>query len=204
MWYPAPDSYAAANAASNGAGVLSESYLYTTEAVQASIDHLASGGILATQFGEVDYANKPNRTARYLSVVRKALKHFGVEDAASHVMVATSPTALGGSQVSTILVKRTPFTASQIAQFKATAAKVPGAQLRAVPGVASDGGVAWKVLNLKGGALSTFYKDYPYNVKAVDDNGPYFWNFARLGNVVKHINHDITSQDPEAEPASGY
>jgi spermidine synthase len=198
VWYPAPDSYAAANAASNGAGVLSESYLYTTDAVRASIDHLANGGILATQFGEIDYGRKPNRTARYLSVVRKALRHFGVEDAASHVLVATSPTRLGGSNVSTILVKRTPFTASQITQFRSTTAKVPGAQVRAAPATTGDEGIAWKVLNLRGTALAKFYADYPYDVKAVDDNGPYFWNFARLGSVVKNMNHDITSQDPEA------
>ncbi|MGH9217262.1 MAG: hypothetical protein ACRDZS_13465, partial [Acidimicrobiales bacterium] len=30
VWFPAPDSYAATNAATSGAFVLSESYLYTT------------------------------------------------------------------------------------------------------------------------------------------------------------------------------
>ena len=40
IWYPAPDSYSATNAATAGAFVLSESYLYTTETIEESLDHL--------------------------------------------------------------------------------------------------------------------------------------------------------------------
>ena len=41
IWYPAPDSYAATNGAPSSAYVLSESYLYTTNGVQSTIEHLA-------------------------------------------------------------------------------------------------------------------------------------------------------------------
>ena len=37
VWFVAPDSYAASNAASSGAFVLSESYLYTKEMLQDSV-----------------------------------------------------------------------------------------------------------------------------------------------------------------------
>ena len=47
IWYPAPDSYSATNAATAGAFVLSESYLYTKEAIEESLDHLADDGIIA-------------------------------------------------------------------------------------------------------------------------------------------------------------
>ena len=77
VWFPAPDSYAAANAASSGAFVLSESYLYTKRDGQGQPRPPAPDGILAAQFGEVDYANKPNRTARYASTVREALERDG-------------------------------------------------------------------------------------------------------------------------------
>ena len=55
VWYPAPDSYSAANAASAGAFVLSESYLYTSETIKSSLEHLTPHGLLAAQFGEFDY-----------------------------------------------------------------------------------------------------------------------------------------------------
>ena len=42
VWYPAPDSYSATNAASAGAYVLSESYLYTSETIQDSLEHLGA------------------------------------------------------------------------------------------------------------------------------------------------------------------
>ncbi len=64
IWFVAPDSYAASNAASSGAFVLSESYLYTREMIEESLVHLATDGMVVMQFGEVDYEARPNRTAR--------------------------------------------------------------------------------------------------------------------------------------------
>lgn len=116
IWYPAPDSYAAANAASSGAFVLSESYLYTSEAIQDSIEHLSDGGILATQFGEPNYEKKSNRTTRYVSTIRHALGELGIDDPSGHVLVA-SQSNVGASAASTILVKRTPFTQAEIDRF---------------------------------------------------------------------------------------
>ncbi len=67
IWYPAPDSYSATNAATAGAFVLSESYLYTTETIEESLEHLTDDGIIATQFGEINFEAKPNRTTRYVA-----------------------------------------------------------------------------------------------------------------------------------------
>ena len=62
-WYVAPDSYAATNAASSGAFVLSESYLYTKEAIKDSLQHLSDDGIMVAQFGELDFRSQPDRTS---------------------------------------------------------------------------------------------------------------------------------------------
>ena len=77
IWFVAPDSYAANNAASSGAFVLSESYLYTTEMIKESLDHLTDRGMMVVQFGELDYADAPNRTARYVMTARKAFRSSG-------------------------------------------------------------------------------------------------------------------------------
>ena len=71
IWFVAPDSYAASNAASSGAFVLSESYLYTQEMLQESLEHLTDDGMVVMQFGEKDYDLAPNRTARLAATARK-------------------------------------------------------------------------------------------------------------------------------------
>src|SRR5690606_13312788 len=104
IWYPAPDSYSA-NAAAVGAFVLSESYLYTEEAIVESLEHLAPGGVISWHYGEFDYDAAPNRTARYVATTRQALRSTGVDEPQNHFIVTTAPTQLGGSSLSTVLIK---------------------------------------------------------------------------------------------------
>lgn len=198
VWYPAPDSYAAANAATSGAFVLSESYLYTADAIEASLDQLTDDGILAAQFGEVDYDAKPNRTGRYLSTVRLALDRMGIDDPSGHVLVGTSPTELGASAVSTILVKPTPFTEDEVARFTAQSDQVEDGVIRHVPGQPNDGSVVGNVLTLPDDELDAWYDSYGFDIRPITDDAPYFWNFARYPDVVRNIDQRIDSTDPEA------
>src|SRR6476646_4795505 len=80
IWYVAPDSYAATNAASSGAFVLSESYLYTKEMIKTTLQHLTGDGIMVVQFGELNFQKSPNRTSRYIVTARSALQELGVKD----------------------------------------------------------------------------------------------------------------------------
>ena len=77
VWYVAPDSYAANNAASSGAFVLSESYLYTKEMIKNTFEHLTDDGIMVVQFGELDFRKAPNRTAATSSTARAAMESSG-------------------------------------------------------------------------------------------------------------------------------
>jgi hypothetical protein len=60
------------NAATSGAFVLPESYLYTKEMIVDAVNHLDPNGILCAQFGEIDFDIKPNRVVRYLGTAREA------------------------------------------------------------------------------------------------------------------------------------
>ena len=127
IWYPAPDSYSATNAATASAFVLSESYLYTTNAVVGSLQHLTSDGIFAAQFGEIDYKTSPYRTTRFVATARQALADLGISDPKDHILVASSPARFFGSfTLSTILVKRAPFTPAEVDRFVASLSSVPG------------------------------------------------------------------------------
>jgi spermidine synthase len=199
IWYPAPDSYAASNAATAGAFVLSESYLYTSDAIEDSLRHLSDDGIIAAQFGEVNFEAKPNRTTRYVSTARHALAELGIDDPSAHVMVATSPTDLGAAFVSTILIKREPFTAEEVANFTDQLGEVEGGVLRYAPG--SEGeyepSAVSDVTTVSNADLDGWYDDYEYDVRPITDDGPFFWHFTNFRDVIANYGDEIDPNDLE-------
>jgi len=203
IWYPAPDSYSAANNATAGAFVLSESYLYTSETIKDSLEHLGDDGILATQYGEFDYEKKPNRTARYVATARHALEELGVKDPSRHILVATTPIELGGT-LSTILVKRTPFTDEQVERFIEGIDTVPESRLRYAPDqeerLEADrrGSTAVaEVASLPADELDRWFEEYPYDVRPITDNGPFFWHFNQFDDVIANFGDPIDREDFE-------
>jgi hypothetical protein len=203
VWYPAPDSYSASNAASAGAFVLSESYLYTSETIVSSLEHLSPDGILAAQFGEFDYDAKPNRTTRYVATAREALEELGIDDPSHRILVATSPIGVGGT-LSTILVKRRPFTAAQVDRFVGSLDEVDESRLRYAPDhaerLAQDARGSTAVAELAAlpkAELDRWYDDYPYDVRPISDNGPFFWHFTPFDDVVGDFTAPIDRDDFE-------
>jgi hypothetical protein len=196
IWYPAPDSYSATNAAHAGAFVLSESYLYTSETIVDSLEHLADDGIVAAQFGELNFDLRANRTIRYVGTARHALEKLGIDDPTGHIIVATSSSG-GASSLSTVLVKRTPFTRDEIARFMASQDSIPGTQLRYAPGQEYSGSAVSDVVTLPKRDLDKWYESYPYSVEPITDDGPFFWHFSRFSDVVRDLGTRLDESDPE-------
>ena len=194
VWLVAPDSFAAMNAAQSSGFVLVESYLYTVEAIRAALRHLAPGGVLCAQFGEVDYATLPNRTARYLATARQAFREEGIGGFGRHVMVATHPEF--PFLLSTVLLGREPFSEAQADAFLAAAASVPGSVARHVWGRARDHTMVGQVVLLPERELESAYRRYAYDVTPISDDAPFFWHFARfrdlpdrLGELQSQLDH---------------
>ena len=198
IWYPAPDSYSATNAAASGAFVLSESYLYTSDAIAASLDHLTDNGVVVAQFGEMDYDRKANRTNRYVTTARKALEERGVTDPGSHIVVLRS-TALEVGDYTTVLVKRTPFTADEIVRLARATAVVPDSEVRWAPppGFGAPGDTASHIASASDAELSSLLATFPYQVDAIDDNRPFFWHFASFGDVARNFTQPLDTFDME-------
>lgn len=196
IWYPAPDSYSATNAATAGAFVLSESYLYTSEMIEESLDHLTDDGIIAAQFGEVNYDLKPNRTSRYLTTVRHALEQEGVAIPDEHLLVlTTSPEPPAG--LSTVLVKRTPWTPSEVAGTLAAIDVVADTQLRYAPGNPVDGEPATIIATATDAELDDFLADYEYDISPINDDSPFFWHFTTFRDTLSGFSESIDRFDPE-------
>lgn len=197
VWYPAPDSYAATNAATAGAFVLSESYLYTREAITESLDHLTTDGVLAAQFGEVDFGAKPNRTSRYVTTVRAALAQGGVTDPSRHVVVITSPYRGPSYKNATILVKNTPFEDAELARLADGVGAVPGSIIEYAPGAPGGADPIRQILTRSSDDLERWYDQYPYDVRPITDDSPFFWHFTPFGDVIADLDQPIDKIDVE-------
>ena len=188
IYFVAPDSYSAMNAATAGAFVLSESYLYTVEMIEESLGRLSDDGVICMQFGEFDYENKPNRTARYVGTAREAFRRLGVDDFRSHVMVATSPEFI---PISTVLLKRQPFTEAERGRFVAHGERVEGLAPRFALGRVVDPGPVSRAIRAQPEALRAWYAQHRYDLTPITDDSPFFWHFARFGNVLREFGRPL-------------
>jgi hypothetical protein len=194
VYFMAPDSYSAMNAASAGAFVLSESYLYTVEAIEATLARLSERGIVCAQFGEWSYEEKPLRSARYLATAREAFRRLGIAEFAQHALVATTP---GFLQLTTVLLKATPFTPEEVGRFLEQTRRVPGAVVRHAGGRAFDDGALNDVILLADAPLRRFTAEYPYRIDPVRDDAPFFWHFARFRSVLAGFQRPFAVGDVE-------
>jgi hypothetical protein len=176
IWYVAPDSYAAMNAAMSSAFVLSESYLYTVEAMRAAVKRLSPAGILCAQFGEIDYDSRPHRTARFIATAREAFAEEGLSDFDRRVLVSNG-LGFPPQRDSVILLAKTPFSDAQIQSFVKGVDFVATGQLLYAPGRPPDASPVNRIVTLPDDALRQFYASYPYHVDPVRDDSPFFWHF---------------------------
>jgi spermidine synthase len=197
VWFVAPDSYAAMNAATSGAFVLSESYLYTVEMIVDTLAHLAPHGFLCMQFGEIDFDHRPNRTVRYLATAREALRRVGIDDFARHVLVASAPSF---GSLSTILVAKDAFPPERVEEFVRATARIPGGIVRHAPGVPSEDGLVPVVVAAPPAAVAERYRSYPYEVGAVTDDSPFFWHFTSFR---RSISRALRGQAALLDPSEG-
>ena len=219
IWLVAPDSYSAMNAASAGAFVLSESYLYTVEMVIESLGKLSQRGILCAQFGEIDYGDKPKRTARYLATAREAFRRLGIGDFERHVLVGTTPDFLW--PMATIVLKPTPFTPQETLRFRENFRELDR-RLVARKGLEGpiredrfhERPVIWhagggpsdvsgrhpvnQVISLPDEELEDWYPTFDYTVSPITDNRPFFWHFVRFRDALTGSwGEQATVWDPE-------
>jgi hypothetical protein len=197
VWYPAPDSYSATNAGLASANVLSESYLYTTNAVESMLRHTTANGVFVAQFGEVDDQYEL-RTARFVATARQALRDLGVQNPRDHILVAQTLTQfLGPFPLSTIIVKRAPFSRQQLAGFESAIRRIGHTRVLYSPMQTTGRGSVAQVVETPNAKLPSFYSSYPFNITPTTDNDPYFWHFARFGTVIDHFFQSLTSTDRE-------
>ncbi len=168
------DSFSASSA---GVYALSESYLYTKEAMREYIRHLSPEGILCITRG----LKMPARDGiKLFATAVESLEESGMGDPSSHLIFIRS------WATSTLLIKRSPFTPLQIKRAR------DFCQERLFdfiwyPGIESGEVNRYSILpepyyyQAAQGILSEkredFYESYLFYVKPATDNSPYFFHF---------------------------
>jgi hypothetical protein len=107
------DSY---TALSTGAYTLSESYLYTVEAVTDFWSHLNPGGVVTWSRFIENAPRKSRETLRLANIAVSALRGLGVADPAAHVCV------FQGLGWASTMLKQSPFTVAEIQALRTFAA----------------------------------------------------------------------------------
>ncbi len=196
VWYVAPDSYAANNAASSGAFVLSESYLYTKQMIEDSLRHLSDDGIMVVQFGELDFQGSPNRTARYIMTARAAMKNLGIKDPKNHMIVSAFITNKTGD-LSTIMLKRTAFTPAEVARYTAAVPTLPLVHTAWAPGEKPSTHIVSQLASGTDAQANRIAAAYPRDISPIGDDSPFFWHFVPFDSVIRNIFHPLSAQNPE-------
>lgn len=161
------DTWATSSA---GAYALTENSLYTRDAFVEYLDHLAPDGMVSFSRW---YTDPPAESLRVVSLAIEALAHLGVTAPAAHVaVVRTADIESGaGAKLATLLVKRAPFTPEEEARLARWAAD-KGFVVVFTPSTPGDSDFH----RLLGPDREAFLATYPYNIEAVDDDRPFFFD----------------------------
>jgi spermidine synthase len=167
-----------------GAFALSENNLYTTDAFTDYLRHLTDDGVMAfTRWGFVP----PRESLRVVALAIAALERLGQKDAAQHVVVLREhlkQLSTWGA-LDTILISRQPFTERDLKAVEG-AAKQGGVQVVYIPGTSVD--TPFRSL-LIAPDRAAFYASYPFDVRPVNDDRPFFFYTVQPRDVWQFLLH---------------
>jgi hypothetical protein len=160
-----------------GLYALNENYLYTVEALQEYINHLAPAGYLSmSRWVKLP----PQDTLKLFATAVDALKGLGIQDPEKHLVMIRS------WQSASLLVKKSPFSMKEISQAKEFCQERLF-DLVYYPGMQQQEANRFNILrqpyfhdgavSLLGKQSGRFIDRYKFNIKPSTDDRPYFSNF---------------------------
>ncbi|KPK26985.1 MAG: hypothetical protein AMJ61_07285 [Desulfobacterales bacterium SG8_35_2] len=156
---------------------LNENYLYTVEALQGYITHLAPAGYLSMS----RWVKLPPRdTLKLVATAVEALKGLGIQDYEKHLVLIRS------WQTSSLLIKKSPFSMEELNQVKKFC-RERLFDLVYYPGIQPQEANRYNILqepyfyngavNLLGKDSGRFIKKYKFNIEPCTDDRPYFSHY---------------------------
>jgi len=176
------DSSAAATA---GVYALSESYLYTVEALQQYLSRLRPGGLLSiTRWAQLP----PRDGIKLFATAVRALRQSGVADPGARLVLIRSWKTV------TLLVRNGPFEAAELERAKGFCS-ARSFDLAYYPGMPPGEANAYNLLPeayyyaaaqaLLGPNPEGFVQRYKFDVSPVTDDRPFFFNYFKWGSAAE-------------------
>lgn len=176
------------NASASGLYALNESYLYTVEALQLYLEHLAADGYLSiTRWIKLP----PRDSLKLVASLREAMQRAGMANPQQRLLLIRS------WQTSTLLVKNGEFTAKEIAAVEAFCQQ-RSFDLGYAPGMHAAQANRYNVLPsplfyqattaLLGEGRDEFLRQYKFNLQPATDDRPFFHQFFKwstLGEILQ-------------------
>ncbi len=162
-----------------GAFVLTENSIYTLEAWQVFLDHLAPRGVLA--FSWFYFPGRPGEMYRLTALAAESLRRLGVEDVRRHIVLVRHRTE--AKSVGTLLVSPDPFSREDLAALESVAGALEFDVVLA-PGVTGDPVFATVAAAANPGVIGG---GLPLRVDAPTDDAPFFFNMLRLRDAFRHL-----------------
>jgi hypothetical protein len=167
-----------------GAFSLSENSLYTVEAFVDYLKHLTDHGLLAfTRWG----FDPPRESLRLVTLADEALRRIGEPEPWRHVIVGRANVRLIDDWGATdlVLISRKPFTGDDIERATEVLAEA-GLDTVYLPG--DTEGSAFAAF-LRAPSRERFFRDYPYDVRPVTDDRPFFFYTVQPRDIIEYVRH---------------
>jgi hypothetical protein len=191
-------------ALASGAYILSESYLYTVEAFQDYLSHLEPDGLLAVVRLSFD---PPRENLKLIATAIEAMREMGIEHVDRNILLVK---ANKFPYLALSLFKKTAFTDSEIRVYQTWCQDDPRFSLVYAPGVDLPSHYQELVHiyrdSFQGSqeAAELFFDSYPYNVKPVRDDSPFFYNQYKWSNVFSTLPISERPIEEESKTAPGF
>ena len=174
------DTWAASAA---GAYALTENNLYTVEAFEDYLRHLTADGVITFSRW---FAEPPVESLRVVTLAIDALQRQGVKDPAAHIFVVrTNQSETNLPSLGTILVKKSPFTPEELGKLREWSAKMRFL-INYAPDDVAKGAELTEFHHLLGLQSAQFVAEYPFDISAVYDDRPFFFNRVPLLPWLEH------------------
>jgi spermidine synthase len=158
----------------HNSNIFMESYLYTVEGFEDYLGRLSETGYLSVT-KMVGSLQAPTELLRITATALAALRRAGLTNPERNLVVIGFSSGRENAYGGSLLVKREPFTAVELAEIRAELS--PPLFALYLPG--DHGGENPFVRLLTAPDPQAFYKSYPLNVEPVTDNKPFFYLFDR-------------------------
>lgn len=189
-------------ALSTGAYVMSESFIYTTDAMKEYLDHLTDDGTLSI----IRWLFWPSREMLKLCTQAvEVLRERGVENPGGNIVV------IGDGALAAILVKNRPFTWSELDHLNEVTSKTKNIRIIYAPGFSASPEYyvpifekhefsAQEGYNYINSGFNAFFKmvekgeerkfisEYYYDIEPVTDDRPFFFKYYRMNHIFSDVN----------------